>query len=49
MVEITEFPFLAVKYQVQGVPHTVINETESAVGALPELELARAIVKALGK
>lgn len=36
MVEITEFPHLAVKYSVQGVPVTVINETTSQVGAAPE-------------
>ena len=49
MVEVSEFPHLAVKYNVQGVPHTVINETASVVGALPEMEFAQAILKALGK
>lgn len=36
MVEATEFPHLAVKYQVQGVPRTVINETFAVEGAAPE-------------
>lgn len=49
MVESSEFPFLAVKYNVHGVPHTVINEQHSVVGAEPEMELARAVLKAIGK
>jgi len=36
MVEISEFPHLAVKYGVQGVPRTVINETVLVEGAIPE-------------
>ena len=36
MVEAIEFPHLAQKYTVSGVPKTVINETISFVGALPE-------------
>ncbi len=35
MVEATEFPHLAVKYQVMGVPRTVINETVHIEGAAP--------------
>ena len=49
MVETSEFPFLAVKYNVHGVPHTVINEEHSIVGAEPEMEFAREILKAIGK
>lgn len=49
MIEISEFPFLAVKYNVQGVPHTVINEEHSMVGAEPEMGFAREILKAIGK
>jgi predicted DsbA family dithiol-disulfide isomerase len=49
MVETSEFPFLAVKYNVHGVPHTVINEEHSIVGAEPEMEFARGILKAIGK
>jgi glutaredoxin-like protein len=36
MVEATEFPHLSMKYQVMGVPRTVINETEHVEGAAPE-------------
>ncbi len=36
MVEAMEFPHLAVKYQVMGVPRTVINETVHLEGAAPE-------------
>lgn len=49
MVEGTEFPYLIVKYGVQGVPHTVINEEHSFVGPLPEAETAKAVLKAIGK
>lgn len=47
MVEISEFPHLAVKYGVQGVPVTVINETTSQVGAAPEPLLMNKIKEAL--
>jgi glutaredoxin-like protein len=36
MVEATEFPHLAQKYQIMGVPKTVINETIFQEGAAPE-------------
>ena len=36
MVEAMEFPHLSVKYQVMGVPRTVINETVHIEGAVPE-------------
>jgi len=36
MVEATEFPHLAIKYQVMGVPRTVINDTVHIEGAVPE-------------
>ena len=36
MVEATEFPHLAIKYQVMGVPRTVINETVHIEGAVQE-------------
>ena len=35
-VEATEFPDLARRYQVTGVPKTVVNETVEILGALPE-------------
>ena len=36
MVEATEYPHLAVKYQVRGVPRTVVNEDLHIEGAVPE-------------
>jgi len=36
MVEAMEFPQLAIKYRVQGVPRSVINETIHQEGAAPE-------------
>jgi predicted DsbA family dithiol-disulfide isomerase len=36
MVEVMEFPQLATKYGVMGVPKVVINETVQFEGALPE-------------
>jgi predicted DsbA family dithiol-disulfide isomerase len=35
-VEATEFPDLARKYQVSGVPKTVVNDEVEILGALPE-------------
>ena len=36
MVEAVEFPHLSNKYQVMGVPRTVIDETIHIEGAYPE-------------
>ncbi len=36
MVEAQEFPHLSAKYQVMGVPRTVINESTHIEGAAPE-------------
>lgn len=47
-VEATEFPELAQKYYVSGVPQTVINSgAKMVVGAVPELNLLSEIQKAL--
>jgi predicted DsbA family dithiol-disulfide isomerase len=35
-VEATEVPDLARRYQVNGVPKTVVNDTVEILGALPE-------------
>jgi hypothetical protein len=35
-VEATEFPDLARKYRVTGVPKTVVNEEIEVLGALPQ-------------
>jgi glutaredoxin-like protein len=36
MIEATEFPYLAQKYRVHGVPKSIINGTASLEGAVPE-------------
>jgi len=38
-VEATEFPYLVSRYQVYGVPRTVINEVLHIEGAVPEATL----------
>jgi glutaredoxin-like protein len=47
MVEATEFPHLSMKYQVMGVPRTVINETTHVEGAVPEPMLLEKLQEAL--
>jgi hypothetical protein len=49
MIEGTEFPHLVNKYNVQGVPHTVINEDYPLVGAPSDMEFVKEILKAIGK
>ncbi|MCX8189468.1 MAG: thioredoxin family protein [Nitrososphaeria archaeon] len=46
MVDATEFPHLANKYQVFAVPKVVINDRISFEGALPELSFVRHVLKA---
>lgn len=47
-VEATEFPELANRFNVQGVPQTVINSgAGSVVGAVPEQNLLAEIIRAL--
>jgi hypothetical protein len=47
MVEAIEFPHLAVKYHVHGVPKTVVNETFFIEGAMPEVPFVQQIIKAV--
>jgi predicted DsbA family dithiol-disulfide isomerase len=49
MVEAIEFPHLSNKYQVYGVPLTVINEKGRVEGAAPEARLVQEILQALEK
>lgn len=46
VVEIIEFPHLAQKYRIMGVPKTVINETVQFEGAIPEAQFLAQVVKA---
>jgi glutaredoxin-like protein len=47
MIEATEFPHLSQKYNVMGVPRTVINETQFQEGAAPENMMIEKIKAAL--
>ncbi len=49
MVEAIEFPHLANKYSVYGVPRTVINETVHQEGAVPEPLLLAKLLEAVGQ
>lgn len=49
MVEAIEFPHLAHKYSVMGVPRTVINETVHIEGAAPEAMLLQRVIAAAGQ
>ena len=49
LVEVTEFPHLAQRHHVRAVPRTVVNETASIEGALPESEFVAAVVAAARK
>jgi glutaredoxin-like protein len=50
MVEATEFPQLANRYQVSGVPHTVIGESrQPMIGAYPEGAAADMVLAAAEK
>jgi hypothetical protein len=48
-IEATEFPELAGRYRVYAVPKTVINETQSVEGALPEEFFLEEILRRLDK
>ena len=47
MVEATEFPHLSIKYEVMGVPRTVINETVHIEGAAAEHMVLEKLQEAL--
>jgi hypothetical protein len=47
-VEATEFPDLAQRYGVQGVPRTVVNRQGAFVGALPEPQFVRSVLGLAG-
>jgi glutaredoxin-like protein len=48
MVMATDFNGLANRYGISAVPHTVVNEKFSFVGALPEREFLAQVLKAVG-
>ncbi len=46
-IEATEFPDLASRYRVYAVPKTVINDSASVEGALPEEFFLDRVLKAV--
>lgn len=46
IIEVTEFPDLAQRYQVTGVPKTIVDDRVEILGALPEDEFVRRVVAA---
>lgn len=47
MIEITEFPHLANKYQIHGVPKTIINEDINIEGAISEQSFVQEILRTM--
>jgi predicted DsbA family dithiol-disulfide isomerase len=48
MVEATEFPQLATRYDLRGVPRTVANDRPVVDGAMPEQYFLEEILKSVG-
>ncbi len=48
MIEAIEFPHLANRYNVRGVPRTVINEEVHVEGALPEHPMLHKVLESVG-
>ena len=49
VVEVQEFPQVAQRYRVMGVPKTVINESTQFIGAVPEEVFMGKVLEAIGK
>jgi hypothetical protein len=47
VVEVSEFPDLAQRYMVRGVPKTVINDSVEFVGNVPEATFVEHIQRTL--
>lgn len=49
MIESTEFPLLANRYAVYGVPKTIINEKVQFEGAMPDQDVVEQVLSALSE
>ena len=47
VVEVSEFIDMAQRYQVRGVPKTVVNDRIEIVGAVPEPRFIQEVMKAI--
>jgi predicted DsbA family dithiol-disulfide isomerase len=48
VIEVSEFPDVAQRYQVFGVPKTIVNEKVSMEGAMPEAQFMERVRDAAG-
>jgi predicted DsbA family dithiol-disulfide isomerase len=48
VIEVAEFPDVAQRYQVYGVPKTIINEQVNIEGAVPEARFLSLVLDAAG-
>jgi hypothetical protein len=46
VIEVNEFPHLAQRYSIRGVPKTVINENVEFVGNVPESDFIEHVRRA---
>jgi Thioredoxin domain len=46
VIEVNEFPHLAQRYVIRGVPKTVINDTVEFIGNIPESQFMEHIQRA---
>jgi len=49
VVEVQEFPSMAQRYRVMGVPKIVINETVQFLGAVPQHTFIGKVMEAIGR
>ena len=49
VIEVQEFPDLAQRYQVRGVPKTVINDTVEFVGNVPDETFIAHVLRAVAQ
>ena len=47
VVEVSEFIDMAQRYQVRGVPKTVVNDRVEIIGAVPEPRFIQEVLKAI--
>jgi predicted DsbA family dithiol-disulfide isomerase len=46
VIDATSFPDLAQRYQVTGVPKTIVGDETEIMGALPEADLVARVLEA---
>ena len=49
VIEASEFPEMSRRYQVMGVPKTVINDQAEFVGAVPDEMFVNAVLESIGR